>query len=320
MIMAKIIRLISLPIFLKLSPKAIFLTLIFFLPCAYSSGETAAPADRIVAIVNKESITQSEADAFLNLIIMQLSQRYQGKELEEKIEHEKQELMGKMIEERIILQEAKRKKLQARADMVKKRLEEARRSYGSDEEFQASLKLRGLTLSDLEKRMGEQMMLRGLIEQEVRSKIVISPDEVTVYYEKHKDDFLQPEMRSIESLYFEDENIREKLAEDLKTGADFKQLAERYKLAYAKDALSKSQLKPEIREAIFSLKLDEASAAVRLDKGICVFKLLEIHPQELKDLAGVSERIYNYIFEEKLTVKLSEWIEELKSKAYIVVK
>src|SRR3989338_10794639 len=121
--MAKIIRLISLPIFLNL---------IFFLPCAYSSGETAAPADRIVAIVNKESITQSEADAFLNLIIMQLSQRYQGKELEEKIEHEKQELMGKMIEERIILQEAKRKKLQARADMVKKRLEEARRSYGSD--------------------------------------------------------------------------------------------------------------------------------------------------------------------------------------------
>lgn len=291
-----------------------------FLSEPYGYGETAAPADRIVAIVNKDSITQSEADAFLNLIIMQLSQRYQGKELEQRIEDEKKELIGKMIEERVILQEAKRKKLEARADMVKKRLEEARRSYSSDEEFQQSLKLKGLTISDLEKRMGEQMMLRGLIEQEVRSKIVISPDEVTVYYEKHKDDFLQPEMRSIESLYFEDENIVEKLVEDLKTDSDFKQLAERYKLAYAKDALSMSQLRPEIREAIFSLEVNQVSGAVRFNKGIYVFKLLEIHPQVLKDLADVHGRIYNYIFEQKLTVKLIEWIEELKSKAHIVVK
>lgn len=296
------------------------LTLMLFLPYPYANGETAAPADRIVAIVNKDTITQSEADAFLNLIIMQLSQRYQGKELEERIEDEKKELIGKMIEERIILQEAKRKKLEPRLDMVKKRLEEARRSYGSDEEFQQSLKLRGLTLGDLEKRMGEQMMLRGLIEQEVRSKIVISPDEVTEYYEKHKDDFLQPEMRSIESLYFEDENITEKLVEDLKTWVDFKQLAERYKVAYAKDALSGSQLKPEIREAIFSLEVNQVSGAVRFNKGIYVFKLLEIHPEELKSLADAHDRIYNYIFEQKLTVKMLEWIEELKSKAYIVIK
>ncbi|OGX43227.1 MAG: hypothetical protein A3H41_04670 [Omnitrophica WOR_2 bacterium RIFCSPLOWO2_02_FULL_45_28] len=292
----------------------------FFLPCPYGSGETVAPADRIVAIVNKDTVTQSEADAFLNLIIMQLSQRYQGKELAERIEDEKKELIGKMIEERIILQEANRKKLEARADIVKKRLEEARKSYGSDAEFEESLRSRGLTQRDLEKRMGEQMMIRGLIEQEVRSKIVISPDEVTEYYEKHKDDFLQPEMHSIESLYFEDENIREKLLEDLKTGADFKQLAERYKVAYAKDALSMSQLKPEIREAIFSLKVNEVSGAVRSNKGIYVFKLLEILPQELKGLADVGDRIYNYIFEQKLSVKLAEWIEELKSKAHIVVK
>lgn len=291
-----------------------------FLPYPCANGETAAPADRIVAIVNKDTITQSEADAFLNLIVMQLSQRYQGKELEERIEDEKKELIDKMIEERIILQEAKRKKLEARADIVKKRLDEARRSYGSDREFQESLKLRGLTLRDLEKRMGEQMMLRGFIEQEVRSKIVISPDEVTGYYEKHKDDFLQPEMRSIELLYFEDENIAEKIVEDLKTGADFKQLAERHKVAYAKDALSKSQLKPEIQEAVFSLEVNQVSGAVRLNEGIYAFKLLEIHPQELKDLADVGGWIYNYIFEEKLAVKLIDWIEELKSKAYIVIK
>lgn len=319
--MAKIIKVISLPRpFKKGRGLPIFLLSMLFWSYPYAYGETDTPADRIVAIVNKDTITQSEADAFLNLIVMQLSQRYQGKELEERIEDEKKELIDKMIEERVILQEAKRRKLSPRADMVKQRIEEAARSYGSDEEFQKSLKLGGLTLRDLEKRMSEQLMLRGLIEQEVRSKIVISPDEVTGYYEKHKDDFRQPEMRTVELLYFEDENIIEKLTEDLKTGADFKQMAERYKVAYAKDALSKSQLKPEIREAIFSLEVGEESQAVKLKKGIYVFKLLEIHPQELKDLASVHDRIYDYIFEQKLTVKMLEWIEELKSKAYIVVK
>ena len=287
---------------------------------SHAYAETDVQSDRIIATVNKDTITQSEADAFLNLIIMQLSQRYQGKHLQEKIDDEKKKLITQMIEEKIILQEAKRRHLEPRQDVLKKRIEQARKSYNSDADFEQALRLRGLTSKDLEKRMSEQMMVQQLIEQQVKSKIIVAPSQVTEYYEKHKPDFLQPEMRIIETLYFKDKNITERLTLDLKTDTDFNQLADRYKIAYAKDAVAKPQLKPEIQEAIFSLKINEISGLLEFNEGIYVFKLLEIQPEELRSLVDVHDWIYNYVLEQKSTVKLLEWLEELKSKAYIVVK
>ncbi len=309
--MAKGIKLICLVISLLQTP---------FMPYLYTYAETDVQSDRIIATVNKDTITQSEADAFLNLIIMQLSQRYQGKHLQEKIDDEKKKLITQMIEEKIILQEAKRRHLEPRQDVLKKRIEQARKSYNSDADFEQALRLRGLTSKDLEKRMSEQMMVQQLIEQQVKSKIIVAPSQVTEYYGKHMADFLQPEMRTIETLYFKDKNITERLSLDLKTDTDFRQLADRYKIAYAKDAVSKPQLNPETQEAIFSLKINGISRPLELNEGIYVFKLLEIQPEEQKSLVDVHDWIYNYLLEQKSTVKLLEWLEELKSKAYIAVK
>lgn len=309
--LAKRIELISLLVFLMQK---------LFLPFSYAYAETASQSDRIIATVNKDTITQSEADAFLNVIIMQLSQRYQGKHLQEKIDDEKKKLLTQMIEEKIILQEAKRRHLEPRQDVLKKRIEQARKSYNSDADFEQDLRQRGLTYNDLEKRMSQQIMIQELIERQVKSKIIVAPSLVTEYYEKHKLDFLEPQMRTIETLYFEDKNITERLALDLKTDTDFRQLAERYKIAYARDAVSKPQLKPEIQEAIFSLKVNEVSTILELNEGTYVFKLLEIQPEKLASLSDVHDWIYNYILEQKSTVQLLEWIEELKSKAYIVIK
>lgn len=277
-------------------------------------------ADRILAVVNKDTITQSEADIYLNMVILQLSQQYTGKALEEKVEDEKKQLLERMIEDKVILQEAKRKNLMARPDKVKQRIEQMKTAYDSDIDFENSLKPRGLTIHDIENKISDQMIMHEIVEQGVRDKILVNPDEVTQYYAKHKQDFQQSETRTIESLYLEDEAMIEKLKEDLKNNPDFQALADQYKAAYVKDTVEKVQLRAEMQERIFSLKIGEASEPIHAEKGSYAFKLLEIHNPRLLSLDDAHEKIYNYLFEQKFTVKMLEWLSELKAKAYIEVK
>jgi parvulin-like peptidyl-prolyl isomerase len=278
-------------------------------------------ADRIIAVVNKDSITQSEADAYLNVVILELSQRYKGKELEEKIKEEKGHLIARMIEDKIILQEARRKNLSARTDKVKYRLEQLKAAYDSEIDFENSLKEKGLTVRDLEGKLANQMIMRAVVEQEVRDKIIVSPDEVTRFYEKNKEAmFLQPESRAVDSLYLEDEGAIDKLSDDIKNGLDFVEAAKLYKCAYVRDVVLKNELRPEVRDQVFSLQINEVSKPIKVEKGVYIFKLLEILAPKLQTLPEVHDRIFNYLFEEKFAIAISKWLEDLKAKAYIVIK
>ena len=293
---------------------------IVLLMSLYMAQASLEAADRILAVVNKDTITQSEADVYLNMIVLELSQHYKGKNLEEKTEDERKHLIEKMIEDKIIVQEAKRKGLQARTDKVKQRIEQIKAGYDSEVDFENSLKQRGLTIKDLENKLNDQMIMREIIEQEVRSKIIVSPDEVTKFYEARKSDFMQSETRAIESLYLEDETVLESLEEELKNNVEFQLLAQKYKAAYANDVVAKEHLRPEVREQIFELAVNETSKPLKEEKGVYFFKAREAHPPRQLALNEVHEQIFNYLFEQKFTVQMLEWLEDLKAKAYIVVK
>lgn len=277
--------------------------------------------DRIIAIVNKDSITRSEADMYLNVIAVQLSQQFKGSQLEEKLKEERRQLVTKMVEDKIILQEAKKKGYHARPERVKYRIEQLKANYDSETDFEDSLKQRGLTVRDLENKINDQMIMREVIEREVREKVVVSPDEVTKFYEKNKEElFMQPQARIAESLYLEDENILEKLAADLRGGMEFQAASKEYKCAYSKDTVSLEELRPEVQEEFSGLKPGEISPAVKAGKGFYIFKLLEILQPRLQGLSEAHDRIFSYLFEEKFTLAMLDWLEGLKSKAYIEIK
>ena len=163
------------------------------------------------------------------------------------------------------------------------------------------------------------MIMREIIERQVRGKIVISPEEVTKFYASHKSEFLQPETRAIESLYIEDAAALEALEEELENNTGFQASAEKYKAAYANDVVAREQLRPQLQEQIFSLALNEVSKPLKEEKGTYFFKVLEVHPPRQLALAEVHEHIFGYLFEQKFTVKMLEWLEDLKSKSYIKI-
>lgn len=276
--------------------------------------------DKILAQVNKDIITQSEADAYLNIIIMQLSQQYSGKELQDKIQDERKDLLMRMIEDKIILQEGKRKGIQAKISKVRDKIEEMKESSGSEASFDDFLSEKGLTVRDLEKMLSEQIIMREIIQSEVKDKINISPEDVTKFYETNKEEFSQAETRIVESISIEDEAIIPGLLDELNRGADFSLTADKYGVTYYKEPITKTQVRPEISDRVFSLKIGEISKAIKTANTFYIFKLVEIQEPKTLDLTSVNEKISELLYQETFAERMQEWLNKLKSKAYIEIK
>lgn len=288
--------------------------------------------EKIIAVVNNEIITQKDLDDFTNFMRIQLSKEYKENELEEKIQSLKTDLLTKLIEDRLILQEAKKNdsKIEIRPgtsidikpdeNRIKARINEIKRYYPSDSEFQKDLARQGMVQADLEKRMREQSLMYNIIEHKIRSKIVISPDEVTKFYENNIKKFLSPETRELEVITLENEDLANTFSYNLRTGQKLEDLATRYPISVNKIRVIKDgELAKNVEEKVFKLGVGEVSAPVKIEDKYYVFKLENIWPPRQLSLSEAQDKIYAFLSEEKLQQNLSKWVNELKAKSYIKI-
>jgi hypothetical protein len=200
--------------------KPIILFALVFLPTYYllSTNCCLYAQDKVIAIVNNEVITQKDLTDFLNFIRLQYSRQLQGKALEEKIISVKRDLLQRLIEDRLILRQAKLDKIVIDSTRVKSKIDEIKKRYGSESDFEVDLAKQGLVRADLENKISEQMLMYNFVEQNVRSKVVIRPDEVTSFYAQNKGQFLKPQERILTLFILQDESIAKTVSYQLRLG------------------------------------------------------------------------------------------------------
>ena len=109
--------------------------------------------------------------------------------------------LTRLIENKLIVDEADRMGMEINKDVVNERLEEMKGTYDSEQDFLESLVSEGLTVTDLKKRIIEQMKSQFIIEREVKSKIFVTPKEITEHYQSHIDEFQKPERANLDSIF-----------------------------------------------------------------------------------------------------------------------
>jgi len=294
-----------------------FVILMFTVTCAVPS---AFADDKIVAVVNKDVITSKDMSDFLNFTNVQLSRQYQGKELEEKRQALKVDLMGRLIEDCLILQEAKKEKIEIDPNRIKGRIDEIRREYGSDGAFQADLRKQGMVPADIEKKIREQMLIFTIIDRKVKSKILVRPEEVTSYYNANAKEFFLPETREVEAYALENEDLAKTFSYNLIAGQKLTDLAARYPMTVNKLQVPKGGgVKKEIENAVFKLGVGEVSAPVDVDDKYYVFRLENIIAPGQISLSEAQDDIGELLYGKKMEEGFSAWMAELKKKAYIKV-
>ncbi|MDP8261662.1 MAG: SurA N-terminal domain-containing protein, partial [Candidatus Kappaea frigidicola] len=112
--------------------------------------------DGIVAVVNNEVVTQAELNAILLPLYTQYKSTYSDEELLMKIDEAKKNILYKLIEDKLILQEAHKIGMPATDEEVAERLEQIKSQFSSSEEFKSALASQGLTVVDLKEKYREQ--------------------------------------------------------------------------------------------------------------------------------------------------------------------
>lgn len=300
---------------MKRSVKPLFLTLVF---CLFFVAAFAQ--DKIIAIVNQEVVTKKDFTDFLNFTRLQLAQQYKGKELEEKINNVKMDLLNRLIEDRLILQEAKKNNVVIDEARIKARISDAKKGYPTDAQFQSELMKEGLTQADIEKKIREQFLMFNIVDKEVRSKVAVKPEEVTDFYNKHKKDFNSGEGRELEAVSLEKEDLARAVVYNLRSGNKLEDLAVRYPMTINQLNVNQGdELRKEIEAVVTKLGINEVSDPVKIDNKYYIFRLINITAAKELTLAQVQDKIQGLLFEKKMQEGLTRWLDGLRKDSYIKI-
>lgn len=284
------------------------ITIGLLLGAALISGPVKAEeVSRMIARVNNEMITSQDLDAYCHYM------KYRNPEVEITDELRK-EVLQRLIEDKLILSQAREEISEVPVRWLKNKLDELIESYPSYEAFEQSLAQEGLTVTALKEKLRVQYLTQNIVEKNVRSRIEVSPQEITQYYNEHKLDFVI----SRECVLW---------VGKAKSGEVFEELIARLEQASIEDAgagefnvsrleVKESSLKPEIKTIVRDL--GRGDYKVENIEGVYYFVYVEdITPFSLIPIEEAKEKIFSFLWDRKFKKTFSEWLKNLKEKAVI---
>ena len=154
-----------------------FFFLIILCSLVLSAGAVSAEVvDRIVAAVNDDVITLSELDKALSPYLQRIRKgQYPPEAQREMLFKLRQDLLNKMIDEKLTSQETERLHVSVDDREVDQHIEQIKSEHFlTDEDLRKSLAAEGFTMEEYRIRIKEQMLRIKLINIEVKSKIAVT--------------------------------------------------------------------------------------------------------------------------------------------------
>jgi peptidyl-prolyl cis-trans isomerase SurA len=291
--------------------------------------------DRVVATVNGEAITLHELQkaALSTLGQTQLPARG-GIRTPRERELERQ-VLERLIEDRLVVQRARELGLTVTVREVDAALETLRQEGRfSPEEFQQSLRQRGFTPEDYRRFIGEEILKSKAFNEDVRQSIVVTPEEVTAYYDAHRSEFSTPERVTIRHLLVlkegrtvDEARARAQAARDLlESGRDFQEVAQ----AYSQDSskvkgeisgwLNRGDTLPELEEVLFSLRPGQVSPPIETNLGFHLVRQESREAERVVPREEVAPVILDRLREEKTQQRLKDWLQGLRERGAVSVR
>lgn len=285
--------------------------------CLLLAVNVAIAQEKVVAVVNKEVITSKELKDFLDLLRLRLSLVYENEaDLAREYNKQKEEALENLIEDRLIIQEAKAEKIEIPQERIDKKLEEFASRFTSRQHFEETLRSQGLSFGSLREKIREQLLIRQIIDEKVRSHIEISPSDITDYYKTHQEEFKRSDCIDYHLLKFAQKTRAYEVYDELRKAEDIEEILNKYSNILIKGTLAKDETRLEIEE-LFNLDEGQFSQPVEIDDEFYIFIVDRKRPGSFCSIAEVQDKVWNFVYQEKYIKKLSEWIESLKKKAMI---
>ncbi len=271
-----------------------------------------APA-KVLATVDGTSIT---ADIFF------LKAKLYG--LPVKSQKDAEQFLNLLINDEIILKQAKVNGINMSDDEMKKEMESFAPDYGS-KETKKSLKESGIRYGVWLKDLKEKIIRKKVITEIMKDKIKIEPDEVKDYYWSNITDFRKQKRVHARQIVLESPEKARQVQQLIMRGEPFEALAEKYSITsegkYGGDLgyFAEKEMPAFINEVVFSMKKGGISGIIKSQYGWHILKVEDVQEADTPAYEAVKDEVYARYYDEKKDEYFNAWMEELHKAADIQI-
>lgn len=303
---------------------------------------TAASAeivDRIVAIVNDDMILLSDLKNAEHSYRQQMIQNgYSETQQNMALREQRPQILEQLITQKITDQQVQRHKITVSDNEIDAAIERIKEINNlSDERLRQKLELDGITYEAFRKEITDQLLRSKLVNREVKSKIVITDEDVSAYYEKNREQYAgrtSYHLRHILIRHRRNEGparqkealaLAERIYQRLRAGEDFAQLASVYSEAKSADQggdLGEFDLRllaEPIQKALEGREKGAFTDVVDTEQGFQIFFIEDVTERGGKNMEKVKAEIQEKLYAQIVDQKFQDWLTSLREKSHIQI-
>ncbi|MDO8836029.1 MAG: peptidyl-prolyl cis-trans isomerase [Vicinamibacterales bacterium] len=296
--------------------------------------------EQILVKVNGEIFTKTELENRQVVILRQRNQQLSEEELGKALLEVTPELLVDAIDEMLMLQRGKELGYKVSDEQFKRVLDNIRKEnkLEDDVQFEAALKQEGLDVAALRKNIERSMVMNQVQQVEVWSRITVTEDEATAYYNQHRNEFTTPSQYTLRELSVSvktdgatmnvaaDEAAKAKVEEALaraRKGEKFETLVAEVSDSPSKDTgglvgpINESDLDPAIVKLLTGLRTGDTTDVFRTRGGWAILKVEEAKPAQMETLEQARDKIADRVYKSRQREEMLKYIQKLRAQAII---
>ena len=295
--------------------------------------------DRIVAVVNSDIITLYDLNrAFKPYEENIKALQYAPERERQTLFQVRKDLLDQLIDSKLADQETARAQItvsESDIDRAIERMKEARSI--TDEQLREGLASQGMTMEEYRKELKEQLLRARLVNREVKSKIVITSEDIKAYYDSHQDEYAGEKKYYLYNIFARvnpeagiserEEALRQikNASARLNQGLSFEELVNQLKDSSSRvqgtdlGLFRLEELSEQLQRAIAKLKAGEISEVLDTDFGFQIIYVQKIQETSTKSLDEIQSEIGEILYNEAVDNRYQDWLDELRKRSLIKI-
>jgi foldase protein PrsA len=277
----------------------------------------------VVASVNGEAIYASDLERRVAELARQYNMDLNSEEGRKQRAEIDKIVLEQVIEQRLILQEARRRGAEATDAQVDEAINDIKNNFPSAAEYEMALAQRGLTEADLRSRLRPNLTIQNLAAKV--SMATVGEEEIVKQFQANRAQYDKPEQVHVRHILVQTEAEARFVLARLGRGEKFEDLARQLSQdPGSKDQggdlgfVGRGQLVPEFEQAAFALqKVGDLSPVTKTQYGYHIIRLVERRAAQPATLAQVRDQIRRELLSKKQEADFQAWMKQLKAKAKI---
>jgi len=306
---------------------------------AFSGTNSTEVVDRIVAVVNEDIISLSELSNAVQPYAEKIkSLGYPPEKERETLFRVREDMLDQLINQKLTDQESKKYNISVSDNELDNAIERVKEvNHFTDEDLRSMLAKEDLSIESYRNKIKEHLIRSKLLNYEVKSKIVITKDEIKSYYNRNIEKYRGEKKYHLKNMIKlfglrvsdeEKQNIMLKMEEiyfKLKDGQLFEDVGKIYAdsefdiQSLDLGTFKYDQLSPEVQTAIKGLKAGEFTMVFETEVGYQIIYIENIEEKPDRSLEEVTPEIQEILFLEVVERKFESWIGDLRQKSHIKV-